>query len=302
MTAPLALSAKQIPDAPAFVGRKSGIVEILRELWHARDLVMQFLKRDITIRYTQAVMGLAWALLMPVLIVCSGLVFRLVVSTLSGTPVESTSVASLAIKALPWAFFSGAIGLATQSIISHANLIGKIYFPRESLPIASVLASAFDLLIGAAALLIALPLLGVGASLALLWVPLIVALFLVFTIGCALMLSCWNLFYRDIKYIVQVVLNFGIFATPVFFEPQMLGQQGSRIMMALPLSPFIQALDLAAVRGHSLLEPLLVESKKGVIEVWSPWMLAYMSLLALLTFAVGLRVFRSASSRFAELA
>jgi ABC-type polysaccharide/polyol phosphate export permease len=105
-----------------------------------------------------------------------------------------------------------------------------------------------------------------------------------------------------VKYIVQVVLNFGIFATPVFFEPQMLGRKGAAIMMALPLSPLVQAMDLAMVRGHNLLTPLTVTTVKGPITIWSPWMLGYATASAVLLLAVGMKVFRRASSRFAEMA
>lgn len=274
----------------------------MSELWSSRDLVAQFVLRDISIRYTQAVMGFAWALLMPMLIVGAGMVFRIVVSTLSGAPVDSASIASLAIKALPWAFFSGAISLATQSIIAHANLIGKIYFPREALPIASVIAQLPDLAIGLLLLVILLPLLGVGFS----WVAFTalvpVALLILFTIGIALILSCANLFYRDIKYIVQVVMSFGVFATPVFFEPQMLGPRYASILMALPLSPFIQGIELAFIRHHNLLEPLTMPSKKGPVTVWEPWMLLYAAGCTAVVLVGGLLLFRRASSRFAEMA
>src|SRR5204863_3296144 len=104
------------------------------------------------------------------------------------------------------------------------------------------------------------------------------------------------------KYIVQVVLNFGVFATPVFFEPQMLGPKGAGIMLALPLSPFVQAMDMAMVRGHSLLETITLATRKGPIVVWSPWMLGYAGALAVLLLLIGMLVFRSGSSRFAEMA
>ncbi len=280
----------------------SSATGVLRELWRSRDLVYQFVLRDLTIRYVQAVMGFAWALLMPVLIVGAGVIFRLVVSTLSGKPMEGSSVASLAVKALPWAFFSGAISLSTQSILAHANLIGKIYFPRESLPIASVLAQSVDLLIGLAIVLLVIPFLGVNLGLTALWgLPVMFALML-FTVGCALIFSCANLFFRDVKYLVQVVLNFGVFATPVFFEPQLLGPVGSKIMMRLPLSPFIEAIDLAVVHNTNLLHPVLLMTPKGMVEVWAPWMLVYMAALSIGCFWAGLRVFRSASAKFAEMA
>jgi len=264
--------------------------------------VMQFVLRDITIRYTQAVMGFAWALLMPLLIVGAGMMFKVVVATLSNTPLEGSSIASLAAKALPWAFFAGALSSATQSIIGNANIIGKIYFPRESLPLATVLAQSPDLIVGLVMLTIILPFIKVSLSWAALWVLVVILLLVTFTIGCALLLSCANLFFRDVKYIVQVVLNFGVFGTPVFFEPQMLGHKGAAIMLALPLSPFVQAMDMAMVRGHNLLHTVTVTTAKGPIVVWAPWMLGYAAGSAVLLLIVGMLVFRSGSSRFAEMA
>jgi lipopolysaccharide transport system permease protein len=286
----------------AFVRRRQSVAAIIAEVWDARDLVMQFVIRDVTIRYTQAVMGFAWALLMPLLIVGAGMMFKVVVATLSNTPLEGSSIASLAAKALPWAFFAGAISTATQSIIGNANLIGKVYFPRESLPLATVLAQSPDLVVGLVMLTIILPFIGVSLSWAALWVVVMILLLITFTVGFALLLSCANLFFRDVKYIVQVVLNFGVFATPVFFEPQMLGRKGAAIMLALPLSPFVQAMDMAMVRGHSLLQTVTATTAKGPIVVWAPWMLGYAAASAVVLLFIGMLVFRSGSSRFAEMA
>src|SRR5262245_66650055 len=126
------------------VRRRASIAKIIAELWDSRDLVVQFVLRDITIRYAQAIMGFAWALVMPLLIVCAGLVFRVVLSTLANSPIEGASVASLAAKAVPWAFFSGGLTQATQSLLAHSNLIGKVYFPREAIPVASLFSQAPD--------------------------------------------------------------------------------------------------------------------------------------------------------------
>jgi ABC-type polysaccharide/polyol phosphate export permease len=294
----LAESAPQV----AFVRQRYSIASIIAELWESRYLVGQFVLRDLTLRYTQAVMGVAWALLMPILIVCAGMMFRVVVSTLAGTPVQGASIVSLAAKALAWAFFSSTLATATQSIIGNANLIGKIYFPRESLPIATVLGQCTDMFVGLLVLTAIIPFTAVPLRLPVLWAFPILFLLVCFTTGCALLLSCANLFYRDVKYIVQVVLNFGVFGTPVFFEPQLLGHKGAAIMLALPLSPFIQALDVAVVRGHNLLSVATLASSKGPIVVWSPWMLGYAVVLSMSVLAAGLLVFRGASSRFAEMA
>jgi lipopolysaccharide transport system permease protein len=296
------MSAAETASPSKWVRPRGSIFGILHELWDSRELLVQFIQRDLTVRYAQAVMGFAWALLMPVLIVGAGLVFRVVLSTLSGGPLGGADIASLAVKSLPWAFFSGGLSIATQSVITNSNLIGKIYFPREALPIATVIAQCTDLAIGLAVLLAIVPFLGMHFTLNALYAPLLLALLVIFTAGCALLLSCANLFYRDVKYIVQVILSFGVFATPVFFEPQMLGPKGARIMLALPLSPFIQGLDIAMVRGHSLLSTLTLTSRKGDVVVWSPWLLAYAIGWSILVFGSGLLVFRRQSGRFAEMA
>jgi lipopolysaccharide transport system permease protein len=295
-------SAKETRQPVALARRRQSIASIIAEVWDARDLVAQFVLRDITIRYTQAFMGFAWALLMPLLIIGAGMMIRLVVATLSNTHLEGSSVASLAAKSIAWAFFAGALSTATQSIIANANLIAKVYFPRESLPLATVLAQLPDLLVGLVLLTILFPFLSLSLSWSALWLVVIVILLATFTVGCALLLSCANLFYRDVKYIVQVVLNFGVFATPVFFEPQMLGPKGASIMMLLPLSPFVQAMDIAMARGHSLLSTVTIVTAKGPIVVWAPWMLGYAAASAMLVLMVGVRVFRRGSSRFAEVA
>lgn len=291
------------PPSVVSVRRRASIAKIIAELWDSRDLVVQFVLRDITIRYAQAIMGFAWALVMPILIVCAGLVFRVVLSTLSNSPIGGASVAGLAAKAVPWAFFSGGLTQATQSLLSQANLIGKVYFPRESIPVASVFAQTPDLVVSLVVVLIVLPIVGLSLHLASLWAVVVLLLLVLFTVGWALILSCANLFFRDVKYILQVSLNFGVFATPVFFEPQMLGQKGAAIMLALPLSPYIQAMDVAVVHGRSLLEPLALSAAgKAPVTVWSPWMLGYAVALAVGLASIGLIVFRRASGRFAEMA
>jgi ABC-type polysaccharide/polyol phosphate export permease len=290
------------PPTLNVVRRKTSLAKIIAELWDSRDLVVQFMRRDITIRYAQAVMGFAWALVMPLLIVGAGLVFRVVLSTLSNSPIESAGIAGLAAKAVPWVFFSGGLTTATQSLLAHSNLIGKVYFPRESIPIASVFAQLPDLVVSLVVVLIIVPIVGVSLHLTALWGVAVLLLLVIFTIGWALVLSCANLFFRDVKYILQVALNFGVFATPVFFEPQMLGKKGAAIMLALPLSPFIQAMDVAVVRGKSLLEPLVLHSPKGPVVVWEPWMLGYAVILSTILASAGMIIFRRTSGKFAEMA
>jgi len=210
-----------------------------------------------------------------------------------------TQIGGISVKALPWAFFVGAIGFANTSLVGNANLVGKIYFPREVLPLAAVLAQAFDTTIGAGVLLIVLPFLGAKLSLALLWVPVLAALLFLFTCALALFLSSANLFFRDVKYIVQTVLTFGIFFAPVFYESTMLGPKGAKLVMLNPLSPILEGLRLTVIEGHGLLATL--QTADGIL-VWSPWLLVYSACWSLLGLLGASVLFHRLEFLFAEYA
>jgi len=131
--------------------------------------------------------------------------------------------------------------------------------------------------------------------------PFILLLLLVlFTTGVSLFLSCANLFFRDVKYIVQVVLMFGIFFTPIFFEPTMLGPKGAYIAMLNPLTGILEGLRLSLVEGHNLLEPLTVVVKGSVRVAWSPWELVYSAVCAVLGVIGAALMFRRLQHLFAE--
>jgi ABC-type polysaccharide/polyol phosphate export permease len=257
----------------------------------------QLTLRDIKLRYKQAVMGFVWAIFMPLLIVGSGVLVRYAMAYLSGEQFDPAIISGLALKSIPWAFFVGSIQFASGALVGNINLVTKIYFPREVLPISATLAQAFDSAIGALALVVVLPFLGIGLSAASLWaLPLTLCLAL-FTVGTALLVACANLFFRDVKYIVRVLLTFGIFFTPVFFEPAMFGSIGTQLMMLNPLAPILEGIRLAVVEGHDLLRSLV--DPRGVV-VWSPWYLAYAGGWALGIAAVGVALFHRLEFLFAE--
>jgi ABC-type polysaccharide/polyol phosphate export permease len=276
---------------------------VVHELWSYRELTIQLALRDIRIRYKQAAMGFAWAILMPALVVAAGALVRYAMAYLSGGDVETSAIAGMAIKALPWAFFVGAIGFGTNSLTGNLALVTKIYFPREVLPLSATLAQVFDSSLGTLAVIIILPLLGVTYGWTALWtLPLALILFM-FTLGTALLLGCANLFFRDVKYIVQVLLRFGIFFTPVFFEPEMFGAMGAKVMMLNPLSPILEGLRLAIVEHHDLLDPLVVRGADGgAILAWTPWYLAYGVIAAVVLLLGGALIFHRFERTFAEYA
>ena len=150
--------------------------EIAAELSGYRNLLRQLVIRDLRVRYKQAVLGAAWALFMPALVVLSGMLVRFAMAQMTAGSFDRTTVAALALKGLGWGFFAGAIGMATPSLAANGNLVSKVYFPREMLPIATVLAQGVDTLVGSLLLFALAPWLGVPLSTGLLWVPLLLVL------------------------------------------------------------------------------------------------------------------------------
>lgn len=272
--------------------QSEGISVILRDLWSSRELLDQLVRRDVRLRYRQAVMGFAWALLMPALTICAGLVIKGALASAGGA---SPSLAGIALKAWAWAFFAGAMNFATMSLLTNISLVTKIWFPREVLPLSAVLAQCVDSFIGLVILAVVMPLLGLTISWSILWLPILLVLLLMFTTGLAFLFACANMFFRDVKYILQVLLTFGIFFTPVLLEPAQMGRY-AEIVMLNPLSPVLEGLRLAVTGGHNLLTPLDV----GGAVAWRPWWLVYSAVWSILLLWGGLRFFRGSAARFAE--
>ncbi len=287
-------------DGPPSISRD--LREIASDSWRYRGLLYQLALRDVRIRYKQAVMGFGWAVFMPIMIVLAGMFVRYAMGSLSGTGVDRQDLAGIAIKSIPWAFFVGAIGFATPSLTSNTTLVTKVYFAREVFPLSAVLAQAFDTGIGAVALVCVLPFLGASFTPALVWVPLLAVILLLFTVAVSLFLSCANLFFRDVKYIVQVLITFGIFATPVFFEPGMLGRKGALLVMLNPLSPVLEGLRLAILDGQNLAATLTTVTARGTVVVWSPLYLVYASAIAIVGLVGSAIMFHRLEYTFAERA
>lgn len=252
-------------------------------IFRYKDLLLMLISRDIKIRYKQSIMGFFWAVLMPILIVGSGLIVMVVFSTLSGRPIDKADVLSVAAKAVPWAFFVAAIRFGTNSLVANKELVTKIYFPRAIMPLASVLASFFDFVVAESVLALVLVIARVGVSIQLLWFPVLLAVLLLFTAGLALLLACANLFFRDVKYLVEVVLTYGIFFTPVFYSAGKLGKWGW-ILMLNPLGPILESISSVLV----LHQPP------------SPTWLVYSAAWSVLIFLVSWRIFQKSEAAFAE--
>lgn len=276
------------------------VLEVATDFWHYRELLYQLARRDIRIRYKQAVMGFGWAIFMPIFVVGAGVLVRFAMANLSGKHLAMDGIAGIVVKAIPWSYFVGSLGFAAGSLVGNSSLVGKVYFPREILPVSVMLAQAFDSSISAVAVAAVLLVAGLDLSFALLWVVPLVLLLAAFTMGAGLLVSCTNLFFRDVKYIVQVLITFGIFLTPVFFEPSMFGPLGAKLMMVNPLAPILEGLRLAIVDHHNLAQTLIVATEKGQVLVWSPWYLAYSTVVSLGGLIAAAVTFHRLEQLFAE--
>src|ERR1035438_4525809 len=187
--------------------------EQLRELYRYRGLLYTIACRDIKVRYKQSIMGFLWAILMPILIVMAGLVVRYAYALAARTPLNTADVASVAVKALPWAFLISSIRFACLSLINNKELVTKIYFPKEIFPMAAVMASLFDLFVASGALIIFLAVIQTGWSASLLWTPVLFLEMVLLATGIGMIVAAASLFFRDVKFIVEILLTFAIFFT-----------------------------------------------------------------------------------------
>lgn len=257
--------------------------EELKELYKYRELLYMIAYRDIKVRYKQSIMGFMWAILMPVLIVMSGIVVRFAYAMASHSPLKTVDIASVAVKSLPWAFLVSSIRFACLSLIGNKELVTKIYFPKEIFPIAAILASLFDFLVASVALMIFLLIIHVGLSPYLIWVPPLLVTMVLLAAGMGMIVAAASLYFRDVKFIVEVFLTFGIFFTPVFYDATMFGDKAKWLLLN-PISPILDGLGASVARHQS---PDL------------PW-LVYSVAFALVTFFGGYVFFKHLEPGFAE--
>jgi len=128
----------------------------IKELYKYRELLYAITYRDIKVRYKQSIMGFLWAVLMPLMIVFSGVIVRYAYAVAAGKPLNTQDIASVAVKSIPWAFVVSSIRFACSSLTNNYSLVTKIYFPKEIFPMAAVLACLFDFLVASTALVVVL--------------------------------------------------------------------------------------------------------------------------------------------------
>ncbi len=215
----------------------------LVELWHFRELVRTLAERDIRVRYKQAALGIAWALISPVvLMIAFTLVFSHVahVNThMPGVPYALFSYIGL----LPWTFFSTALSGGGMSLVTNTTLLNKLYCPREVFPIAAIIDAAVDGIIAAFVLLLLFPIEGFAPKLASLWIPLLMIPLILFTLGTVLAVSAVLVYLRDLRLMLPLAIQIGLFATPVIYSPASIFKHKALLIGYSIVNPLVPVLD-----------------------------------------------------------
>lgn len=207
--------AAAAPDVLRLRPRRRWRLVDFRALWEHRELIYFLAWRDVKVRYKQSVLGVAWAVLQPTLMM---IVFTVVFGRFAGEMPEGIPYPLFVFAGLlPWMFFSGAVTSAAASIIASERLVAKVYFPRLAVPLAAMLAPLFDFAIAGGLLLALMAWYGVSFGVHLLLAPLAVLFACVAAAGVGSLLAALNVAYRDFRYIVPFLMQLWMFATPSIY-------------------------------------------------------------------------------------
>ena len=226
---------------------RADMSEMFGEMIEYRELLARMTLRDLTLRYKQTAMGFGWAVFMPLMnTVIFSVVFMRVAPIETGVPYPLFAFCGL----LCWNFFASSLRFAVISLTSNISLVTKVYFPREIFPLSAVLVSFADFLVGATVLVVLMAYYGTPVTAALLFLPVVIAVQIAFTLGIAFLLAMANLFYRDVKYLFEVVIAAWMFATAVVYPIELVGGNLARVMAANPVTPIIDAYRAILLRGE----------------------------------------------------
>ena len=227
------------------------LTEDVREMLHEqvtyRELLVQMTRRDLMLRYKQTIMGFGWAIFMPLLnTVIFSVMFTRVAKLDTGMPYPLFAYCGL----LVWNFFASSLRFALASLTANTSLVTKVYFPREIFPFSAVFVSVIDLAVGATILVGMMVYYRVPPTSTLFFLPVVLVVHVAFTAGMSLLLAMWNLFYRDVKYLFEVVLMLWMFASSVVYPVQLVGGKLGAVLQLNPMTPIIDAYRAVILEGR----------------------------------------------------
>ena len=255
-----------------------------RDLWRFRELLYFLSWRDILVRYKQTVIGVAWSVIRPVLTM---IVFTVIFGKLAKFPSGNAPYAILVYAAmLPWQFFANALSESSNSLISNANMISKVYFPRLIVPCSAVIVSLVDFLISFVVLAVLMAWYQFMPGWRILTLPVFLVMALLASLGFSLWLSALNVKYRDFRYIVPFIVQFGLYVSPVGFSSNVVPEKWRLLYSLNPMVGVIDGFRWAILGGDAQI-------------YWPGFLLS--SGLTLLILYGGVRYFRKTERIFADI-
>lgn len=223
-------------------------IEGIIESWRYRELIYFFAWRDVKVRYKQAVLGAAWAVLQPLLTM---LVFTVFFGRLAKVPSDGIPYPLFAYVGLVlWTYFSGVLGQASQSLVSNSNLITKVYFPRATLPLSNVLGGLLDFVISFGFVVIMIAYYRIQPGWPMLLAPTFVLAAIMFTLGAGLLIASLNVWYRDVKYVIPLVIQLWLFVTPVIYPMSFVPERFRLVMSLNPLAGIVEGFRVCLLLGR----------------------------------------------------
>jgi lipopolysaccharide transport system permease protein len=238
-----------------------------REIWDYRELLYFLVWRDIKVRYKQTAIGVAWAVLQPLLTMT---IFWIFLGKLAHLPSDGLPYPVFYFAGLvPWTYFSASLNYSTNTVVSHQALLTKVYFPRLVLPISAVLSGLVDFAIGFVLLLIVTLGYHIVPGISLLWLPLLLLLALGTALGVGLWLSALNALYRDVRYVMGFLVQFWMFASPVMYPSSLVAKHGHIWAVLYGLNPMAGVIDgfRWALTGRGNPPGLLVAVSASVVAL-----------------------------------
>lgn len=224
-----------------------------RDLWQFRELLVILAWRDVAVRYKQTAVGIAWAVIRPLLTV---IVFTVVFGRVAGLPSEGAAPYAVLVATgmLPWFLMSGIVTEASQSLVANGNLIGKVYFPRLIVPMAATAVSVVDFLVNLGMLALVLAWFGFVPSWKLVFLPFVVLLAIAAGLGPAILLAALNVRYRDFRYVIPFVVQFGLYVSPVGFSSAVIPEEWRLLYGLNPAVGVIDGFRWCVIGGESRLD------------------------------------------------
>src|SRR2546426_9708238 len=255
------------------------------DLWRYRELFRVLAWRDLSVRYKQTVIGVLWALIRPLLTM---LVFTIIFGQIARLPADGTAPYPLMVFAgiLPWTFFSSGLSEASNSLINNANLISKVYFPRLIVPTATVVVALVDFLISFSILVLMMAWYQFLPGWQILVLPIFVLLTFFASVGPALWITALNVKYRDFRYVIPFIVQFGLYVSPVGFSSSVVPEQWRLLYSLNPMVGVIDGFRWCILNGQS--------------NLYLPG-LVFSVLVAGLFLWFGIRRFRRTEKSFADL-